>query len=82
LQEVKLGRNDDIEFAVSPDALRFTTPKFSDFVSSDEMETFENGKEVILDYCNFRTACTTLPTLQEGHVIGKLNIFGTIIFWC
>lgn len=27
LQEVKLGRNDDIEFAVSPDALRFTTPK-------------------------------------------------------
>ncbi|EEE50717.1 hypothetical protein OsJ_31003 [Oryza sativa Japonica Group] len=68
--EVKLGRNDDIEFAVSPDALRFTTPKFSDFVSSDEMETFENGKEVILDYCNFRTACTTLPTLQEGHVIG------------
>uniref|UniRef100_A0A0D3HC20 SAP domain-containing protein n=1 Tax=Oryza barthii TaxID=65489 RepID=A0A0D3HC20_9ORYZ len=68
--EVKLGRNDDIEFAVSPDALWFTTPKFSDFVSSDKMETFENGKEVILDYCNFRTACTTLPTLQEGHVIG------------
>jgi hypothetical protein len=54
----------------------------AEFVSSDEMETFENGKEVILDYCNFRTACTTLPTLQEGHVIGKLNIFGTIIFWC
>nr|AAL86498.1 putative DNA binding protein [Oryza sativa Japonica Group] len=80
--EVKLGRNDDIEFAVSPDALRFTTPKFSDFVSSDEMETFENGKEVILDYCNFRTACTTLPTLQEGHVIEEVVDRNSPTFSC
>uniref|UniRef100_A0A0D9XIH0 SAP domain-containing protein n=1 Tax=Leersia perrieri TaxID=77586 RepID=A0A0D9XIH0_9ORYZ len=59
--EVKLGRNDDIEFSVSPDAFQFTTHK---------MEAFENGKEVILDDGNFQTACTTLPTLQEGNVIG------------
>uniref|UniRef100_A0A0E0M6B9 SAP domain-containing protein n=1 Tax=Oryza punctata TaxID=4537 RepID=A0A0E0M6B9_ORYPU len=75
--EVKLGRNDDIEFAVSPDALRFTAHKFADFVSSDKVETFENGKEVTLDYRNFRTVCTTLPTLQEGHVIGFSKILPT-----
>ncbi|KAF0892917.1 hypothetical protein E2562_019571 [Oryza meyeriana var. granulata] len=75
--EVMLGRNDDIEFVVSPDALRCTTHKFFDFISSDKMETFKNGKEVILDDCNFQTACTTLPTLREGHVIGFSKILPT-----
>ncbi|KAL5231335.1 hypothetical protein ABZP36_030111 [Zizania latifolia] len=75
--EVKLGRNNDLEFIVSPDALRFVTHKFIDFVSSDKMETFKDGKEVILDGCNFETACTTLPTLQEGHVVGFSKILPT-----
>jgi hypothetical protein len=29
LQDVRLGRNDDFEFVVSPDALRFATHKVS-----------------------------------------------------
>ncbi|KAG8088223.1 hypothetical protein GUJ93_ZPchr0010g7498 [Zizania palustris] len=66
--EVKLGRNNDLEFIVSPDALCFFTHK---------METFKDGKEVILDGCNFETACTTLPTLQEGHVVGFSKILPT-----
>uniref|UniRef100_J3N1K3 Uncharacterized protein n=1 Tax=Oryza brachyantha TaxID=4533 RepID=J3N1K3_ORYBR len=75
--EVKLGRNDDIEFSVSPDALRFMTHKFFDSISSDKVETFKNGNKVILGDCNFQTACTTLPTLQEGHVIGFSKILPT-----
>ncbi|XP_062200384.1 uncharacterized protein LOC133903056 isoform X2 [Phragmites australis] len=71
--EVRLGRNDDFKFLVSPDAFRFTTHKISGAASSHMMETFQL-KEVVLDSCNFLTVCTTLPTLQEGHVIGYSKI--------
>ncbi|KAL6640855.1 hypothetical protein ACP70R_019036 [Stipagrostis hirtigluma subsp. patula] len=72
--EVRLGRNDDFEFVVSPDAFRFTTHKISDATSTHMMETFQAQKEVVLDNCNFLTVCTTLPTLKEGHVIGYSKI--------
>ncbi|CAL4941932.1 unnamed protein product [Urochloa decumbens] len=68
--EVRLGRNDDFEFVVSPDAFRYTTHKISDVASPSMMETFQNNNEVVLNICNIRTVCTTLPALQEGHVIG------------
>ncbi|RLN19478.1 uncharacterized protein C2845_PM02G13410 [Panicum miliaceum] len=68
--EVRLGRNDDFEFVVSPDAFRYTTHKISDVASPNIMETFQHSNEVVLDICNFLTVCTTLPALQEGHVIG------------
>ncbi|XP_012698127.2 uncharacterized protein LOC101769602 isoform X2 [Setaria italica] len=68
--EVRLGTNDDFEFVVSPDAFRYTTHKISDVASSNMMETFQHNNEVVLDIFNIRTACTTLPALQEGHVIG------------
>ncbi|CAL4933540.1 unnamed protein product [Urochloa decumbens] len=68
--EVRLGRNDDFEFVVSPDAFRYTTHKISDVATSSMMETFQHNNEVVLDICNIRTVCTTLPALQEGHVIG------------
>lgn len=68
--EVTFGRNDYFEFVVSPDAFRFTTHKISDVASSSMMETFQHSKEVILEGCNFQTACTILPTLHKGHVTG------------
>ncbi|PVH31831.1 hypothetical protein PAHAL_9G243500 [Panicum hallii] len=68
--EVRLGRNDDFEFVVSPDAFRYTSHKISDVASPNIIETFQHSNEVVLDICNFLTVCTTLPALQEGHVIG------------
>ncbi|KAL6854251.1 hypothetical protein ACP4OV_019154 [Aristida adscensionis] len=68
--EVQLGRNDDFEFVVSPDALRFTNYKISEAASNHMTEILQPRKEEVLDNCNFLTLCTTLPTLQEGHVIG------------
>ncbi|KAF8722877.1 hypothetical protein HU200_022012 [Digitaria exilis] len=68
--EVRLGRNNDFEFVISPDAFQFTTHKISDVASSNMMEAFQHGNEVFLDTCSFLTVCTTLPTLQEGHVFG------------
>ncbi|CAD6342539.1 unnamed protein product [Miscanthus lutarioriparius] len=68
--EVRLGRTDDFEFVVSPDAFRYTTHKISDVASSSMLETFHHSNEVVLDTFNFLTVCTTLPALQEGHVIG------------
>jgi hypothetical protein len=45
------------------------------------METFHPKKDLVSDNCNFLTACTTLPTLQEGHVIGNMEFqsLGTAI---
>ncbi|KAJ1295494.1 hypothetical protein BS78_01G228500 [Paspalum vaginatum] len=68
--EVRLGRNDNFEFVVSPDAFRYTMHKISDVASSNMMETFQHSNEIVLDTCNFLTVCTILPALQEGHVIG------------
>jgi len=68
--EVRLGRNDDFEFVVSPDAFRYTSHKISDVASPKIMETFQHSNEVVLDIRNFLTVCTTLPALQEGRVIG------------
>ncbi|KAG0549452.1 hypothetical protein BDA96_01G257000 [Sorghum bicolor] len=68
--EVQFGRNDDFEFVVSPDAFRYTMHKISDVASSSMLETFRHSNEVVLDTSNFLTVCTTLPVLQEGHVIG------------
>lgn len=68
--EVRLGRNDDFEFIVSPDAFRYTMHKNSDVASSSMVETFHHSNEVVLDTSNILTSCTTLPALQEGRVIG------------
>ena len=37
------------------------------------MEMFQHSNEVVLDINNFLTVCTTLPALQEGHVIGSFD---------
>jgi hypothetical protein len=39
------------------------------------MEIFQHNNEVVLDIFNIQTACTILPALQEGHVIGTLFFF-------
>ncbi|KAK3123296.1 hypothetical protein QOZ80_8AG0628150 [Eleusine coracana subsp. coracana] len=71
---VRLGGNDDFEFVVSPDAFRFAAHKISGAASCYMMETFHPKKDVVFDNCSFRTGCTILPTLQEGHVIGYSKI--------
>jgi hypothetical protein len=42
------------------------------------LETFRHSNEVVLDTSNFLTVCTTLPALQEGHVIGNLEFLDYI----
>jgi hypothetical protein len=37
------------------------------------MKTFHHNNEILLDTSDFLTVCTTLPVLQEGHVIGNLE---------
>ncbi|TVU46258.1 hypothetical protein EJB05_05783, partial [Eragrostis curvula] len=68
--EIRLGRNDDFEFVVSPDAFRFTTHKISDAAC---LETFQPRNDVVLN-SNSVNVCTILPALQEGHVIGYSKI--------
>lgn len=54
--EVRLGRNDDFEFIVSPDAFRYTMHKNSDVASSSMVETFHHSNEVVLDTSNILTS--------------------------
>ncbi|WVZ59058.1 hypothetical protein U9M48_009261 [Paspalum notatum var. saurae] len=72
--EVRLGRNNSFEFVVSPDSFRYTMHKISDVAGSNMMETFQHNNEIVLDTCNLLTVCTTLPALQEGHVIGYIKM--------
>ncbi|EHA8590502.1 hypothetical protein COCNU_scaffold019532G000060 [Cocos nucifera] len=68
--QVQSEIDDDFVFLVSPDAFRFSRNEISDFVSSKMLERFDNGKEIVLEDYNICTACTILPSLCEGHVIG------------
>ncbi|XP_073117528.1 uncharacterized protein [Elaeis guineensis] len=68
--QVQSEIDDGFVFLVSPDAFRFSRHKISDFISSKMLKRFDNGKEIVLEDYNICTACTILPSLCEGHVIG------------
>lgn len=43
----------------------------SDLASSEMLENFENGEVIFLNEYGLSTSCKVLPSLYEGHVIGK-----------
>lgn len=68
--QVQSEIDDDFVFLVSPDAFQFSRHKISDFVSSKMMDSFDSGKEIVVEDYKICTACTILPSLCGGHVIG------------
>ncbi|CAN6465991.1 unnamed protein product [Victoria cruziana] len=63
------GADNDLTFVVSPDVVNFTRHKVMNLIGTELLQ-IESNKEVIVDKEDFVTACTVLPTLMHGHVIG------------
>ncbi|XP_049936193.1 uncharacterized protein LOC116263421 isoform X2 [Nymphaea colorata] len=65
----KISPDNDVTFVVSPDLVNFTRHKVMDLIGTGLLQ-IESNKEVSIDKEDFVTACTVLPTLTHGHVIG------------
>ncbi|KAF3776129.1 hypothetical protein EJ110_NYTH46724 [Nymphaea thermarum] len=65
----QIGPDNDVTFVVSPDLVNFTRPKVMDLIGTGLLQ-IESNKNVSIDKEDFVTACTVLPTLTHGHVIG------------
>lgn len=44
-----------------------------DLLGSEMQQRFNIGEEVFVDNYGFVTSCSVLPSLHEGHVIGKIS---------
>ncbi|CAL9776908.1 unnamed protein product [Musa acuminata subsp. burmannicoides] len=71
---VQSEMDDGFVLLVSPEVLRFSRYKVTDFVSSEVWESFDNGEIVMFKDYGFLTACTIIPTLSEAHVIGVCKL--------
>ncbi|KAJ3702917.1 hypothetical protein LUZ61_006622 [Rhynchospora tenuis] len=72
--QVQSEASDEVIFVVSPETLRFSRHQILDLLSSKNMDKFGKKGEVILESLNFSMACTTLPSLYEGYVVGASKV--------
>ncbi|KAJ1686894.1 hypothetical protein LUZ63_018284 [Rhynchospora breviuscula] len=72
--QVQSEASDEVIFVISPETLRFSRHQILDLLSSQNMDKFEKKEVVILESLNFSMACTTLPSLYEGYVVGASKV--------